>query len=293
MTTDPVNTYGRWHHLQVMTSDLDPVYPVLASLIADEGLSKDSAAWLVLAHVAFYDAGSAQAAWRLTDGDLANLGPRLDQVMTITRTGVERRGNRDPAQRRKHLVGLARIGGQPWAWLGQDGWDWPVLNHHLMSLPGNGRWAAYKAAEMCQKVLGAPTRATDAGHAYSSGPRKGLDLLVNGLPTGNTPDAVRYLDAITDWLAERIGEEDIAQVETSLCDFHSLARGNYYLGHDIDAHLAQVLRAEAPDRKPLMKARLAALPQDYLGECHGWNGPDRLRKAHFALTGEILTRGDA
>lgn len=63
-------------------------------------------------------------------------------------------------------------------------------------------------------------------------------------------------------------------METSLCDFHSLNKGGYYLGHDIDAMLGQLLDRRVPDPTPsqVWAARAASFHPSLLGESGGWTG---------------------
>jgi hypothetical protein len=272
--------YRRWHRLQVDTDDLDPVYPVMRLLATAWRLTPDEVAWLIALHVAYYHLGSALAAFSRTEGSPANVPGRPDALvgspLLSLPCGTERRGHRTRIVLARHLCAVAsthRVGG--WSWYAGNGWDWTDLNDRLTGVIGNGRWAAYKTAEMVQKVGGAPLVATDAGHRYSSGPRKGLDLLYDGLPTGQDPTTIRALDLITARLAtDDLGEPDVAKVETSLCDFHSLWKGRYYLGHDVDAMMDQLLDPRIPDRTPdaAWAARAVAFDSSLLGEAHGWWG---------------------
>jgi hypothetical protein len=293
-TTQLREDYRRWHRLQVATRDVDPVYPVLARLADDLGLDDDATAWLCLLHVTYYHLGSALAAFAATGKPTAPT-PELLRLPT----GTERRAHRVPGRLEAHwlaLLGAVEDAGGPAAWLcdlpaGVSMYGrWTVLNDRVAAVHGNGRWAAYKTAELAQKVVGAQVRVADAGHAHSSGPRQGLALLHPVLPVGNGPDAVAILDRLTDNLAVELAEPDIGQVETSLCDFHSLARGGYYLGHDIDAMQQQLAAVPSDLTGPATAARLGTLPAEYLGEIGGWTGPDRDRKRVYARTGVIVER---
>jgi hypothetical protein len=271
--------YAKWHHLQVATGDLDPAYPVLRHLARSWRLRADELAWLIGLHVAYYHLGSTLVAFSRTEGSPAGVGASpealVDSPLLSLPCATERRAHRTRLKLARHLVALAdsqRRGG--WVWYEGDGWDWASLNDRVAELHGNGRWAAYKTAELLQKVAGAPVVATDAGHAHSSGPRKGLGLLVSDLPDGNDPATVVILDAETATLARDLDEPDVAQVETSLCDFYSLTQGHYYLGHDIDAMQSQLLDPRVPDPTPhaAWVARLDVFSSELLGEERGWWG---------------------
>ncbi len=287
--------YNLWHHAQVLTDDIDPMYPVLREISNSWDLDAEDRAWLVFLHVVYYHPGSTLAAFQRvpTIGSLPTDYDGLDRLGLLSLpTGTERRGHRSKAALARHLTltpAILRQEGGMLGWAqrqraganGHHGWN--RIYDTLTLLPGNGRWAAYKTAEMLQKVAGLPIRAADAGHAYSSGPRKGLADL--GLDVeGNGSDAVRTLDAVTAALAAHLGEPDIAQVETSLCDWHSLVKGRYYLGHDIDSMLADFLSPALPKGAvPAIAwdARARVFLPHLLGEHNGWRGIRRARNVAF------------
>jgi hypothetical protein len=285
---DLLNDYVRWHHLQVHTRDIDPVYPVLRRLVGRLQLTWEQAAWLVLLHVAYYHLGSALAAFAA----VPKPGPPTDRLLRLP-TGTERRGHRVPDNLRTHWLSLlaafdAAGGISPW--LLARGTAWGDLNDQITTVAGNGRWAAYKTAELAQKVLDVPTTVADAGHANSTGPRQGLALL-HDIPDGNSPAVIARLDTLTRQLARRLGEDDIGQVETSLCDFHSLVGGGYYLGHDIDAMAEQLVKVPSDLTPVAFDARGASLPARYLAEQTGRPlAVDRDRKRVYQRTGRILQR---
>lgn len=282
-----LDDYSRWHRLQIATGDIDPAYPVLASIGAQ--MSADDAAWLVLRHVTYYHLGSALRS------HAESPGPRLPSTLLRLPTGTERRAHRDVRQFARHWDDLVRHvdrAGGPRAWLtpsatGTKGWA--MLTHRIMDVHGNGRWAAYKLCEIAEKVLGVPITAPDAGHAYSSGPRKGLALLTE-IPTGNSDADVALLDKITESLRRYLGERDVAQVETSLCDFHSAYKGRYYIGRDIDEQLHHLHQVPSDFTALALAARSRAFAPSYLGEVGGWDGVDRDRCKVYRDTGRIVTR---
>lgn len=287
--------YKEWHYLQCATDDIDPVYPVMWEMAQAWGLSRDERAWLCIAHVVYYHLGSTMTLFRRVEHlrDLPTTLSGLDDLGLLSLpTATERRGHRDQAQLGKHLLGLQAMEGQPLAWLGANGWDWPSLNDRITQLVGNGRWAAYKLAEMLQKVADVPTFATDAGHKHSSGPRKGLNDLFEDMPqtSDNSPAAIAILDAYTRGLAGYLGETDIARVETSLCDFHSLVKGGYYLGHDIDSMQEQLLSPRVDPGEEVWWGRDLVFPAELLGEQNSWTGVRRELKRVYKDTGVVDAR---
>lgn len=301
--SDRLNDYRAWHHLQVATGDIDPAYPVLRELGEWWKLTPEQRAWMSFCHVVYYHLGSGLTLFTAypepvmlpaTPEGLAKAG-----LLTLP-TATERRAHRDVRQLAKHLLALreafVREGVLPWV-LGDDdprpdrevGWE--ALNLRLMELHGNGRWAAYKLAEMLQKVAGLRTAATDAGHRHSSGPRKGLaDLYGDDIPSDNTVETIALLDAYTRGLQDWVGELDVAQVETSLCDFHSLTKGSYYLGHDIDAMQAQLNHPAVARFPEAWEARTASFAPELRGEVSGWDGVRKHLKPAYRHGGILDVR---
>lgn len=280
--------YQRFHGLALKTRDVDPVYPVLKDLADTGGLSEEDRIRLVMLHVAYYHMGSALAAF--------------EGRISVLPCATERRGHRDPKKLQRHLDDLKSIGDGPGgfsAWFsydlrGEPRECWNRVTERLLGVYGNGRWAAFKTAEMLWKVCGFPIQAPDMGHAYSSGPRQGLKLLVPNLPEGNSRETVRRLDELSEELCVSLRESGLAasveEVETTLCDFHALVEGRYYVGHDIDQMLRQLLDVQSGLTKWALASRREVLPEAYLGEVHGWSGPDRERKSVYKRTGKIVER---
>ena len=132
------------------------------------------------------------------------------------------------------------------------------------------------------------------GNANSSGPRKGLGLFFPGLPQGNSPTEIQYLDKLSEQVVEnlqgKVSQVSMETAETSLCDFYALNKGRYYVGIDIDEMQEQLLRVPS-DLTPLaFKARYETLPHEYLGELNGWEGIDKKRKGVYRDTREIALR---
>lgn len=285
--------YTRFHRELVTSRDLDPVYPVYRRLADDLGLTADQRIALVVLHVAYYHAGSALLAFSGANG-LRDVGTsRLDLPCA-----TERRGHRSPAALLAHLNDLTRRAGEILGWCrtaasqGGPASGWTYLTEQLTTLHGNGRWAAYKTAEMFQHILPLPIEAPDMGHAFSSGPRKGLALLYEAdLPTGNDAASVRHLDSLSREVVAHLGRgTTMAEAETSLCDFHSLAVGRYYAGHDIDQMQEQLMAVPSALTQSAYTARRAALPNAYLGELHGRSGIDRARRRVYFDTGKVTGR---
>lgn len=283
--------YVRFHREQMESWDIDPVYPVLKWIGRDA--DRESALWLTFLHVAYYHIGSALAVWH--EYPLPTV-PR-DDLLKLP-TGTERRAHRDPAKLKKHLTDLVARGSLEdflaLAVRKDPLRSWARMELLLQTIWGNGRWATYKTSEMLMKVNDVPLQATDMGHKNGSGSRHGLKLLFPEAPTGNSAREIALLDRLSQTLVDKLRAEGapatLETAETSLCDFHSMLKGRYYVGHDIDAMLSQLQAVRSPLTEVALQARKETLPHRYLGELNGWGRTDDDRKRHYKLTGEVLFR---
>lgn len=273
-------SYCEFHRAAVETHDVDPVYPVLKRVGELRDWDADTVVRGVFMHVAYYHLGSALYAM--------DCGARAGLPI-----GVERRGNRDPVRLRKHLEAVDEwLGRSPadhiHAYLEGDPWlDFDTLVEALKEVYGNGRWAAYKTAEMLEKVADYPIRASTMSITDSSGPAAGLAILAPGVAVTEAAaghvvgELIKALDTVV----------DPAEVETTLCDFHALFDGRYYVGHDIDVMLAQLAQVPAtPSVKAALAARRDVFARAYLGEVGGWSGPNAARRKLYRMTGQVVLR---
>lgn len=317
---DKLYDFAEFTRLEIETGDVDPVYPVLRSVAGR--LDEESMAWLSMLHVAYYDLGSAALAFEhIGSAERVAQAGRLDREHLKLPCATERRAHRDPEKLRAHLLDIgqhARSNGGVASWLrwlatgGKPPMEYGKFFLNLQQLTGNGRWASYKTSELLSYSMLPYSRAwgrlrpTDMGHAHSSGPRHGLALLYEGkLPEGNKPADVAVLDGLGNelvaWLLGEGVPATVATTETALCDFHSMAKGRYYVGHDIDQLCDQLTRA----REWLAARRVPAQPGSVLSHlcaavarsfpvAYIWTQPDRskrlFRKRLYARTGQIVTR---
>jgi hypothetical protein len=298
-----VDNLARFSRHQLLSRDVDPLYPVLRVLEKD--MDEEMALWHTLLYVAYYNVTSSHFAFNNYPKPGGAIPMDLD-VASLP-TGVERRGLRGGYNMQQHiysLLGIWLAHGESWkSWLTYDFTDdprenWKTLNITLQMPMYNGRWAAYKTAEILKTVHDFPVEPTDMGMAFSSGPRWGLSLLY-GEVQGNGPVAVARLDRQAEDLHRLLIEDynlgvTLAELETMLCDFHSLCEGKYYVGHDIDQMQEQIVRAYSTNDSQLpgelWQARQLALPHDYLGELNGWVGVDKARKGYYRTHHEVIVR---
>lgn len=288
---DDLQTFAKWH---VASGDIDPVYPVLRRLTDHLCNDEDEGVSLALLYVAYYDLPSALSTWM----EGWRPGMELTDAQLRRPTGTERRAHRTLPRFAEHIHFLGMVHRHYGSWadaLTTDLTDpsllWHWLQERLASWRGNGRWAAYKTGEILVNVFNFPAVPTDAGHRVSSGPRHGLtDVWPELAPlTGNDPATIGVLDRYTEELTWFLGLP-VEQVETVLCDWHSVLKGHYYVGHDIDLMLTQALRPNVhPEAMRMISAaREASFDSMWLGEASGWDGVRPKLKRLYIDTGELI-----
>lgn len=280
---DGLSSFARW---QLASGDIDPAYPVLRAAAHRLGFDRAALADLVFLYVAYYNLASAL---RIIEAVEASWPPWGTLTLWLRLgTGTERRAHRHRPRLLDHLAALDQLRE---AYGGLDRWvdahlspagpaaSWTALQAALRGITGNGRWAAYKTGEILAYV-GWPVAPTDAGHDFSSGPRAGLALVrPDAALTGHGPATVARLDAVTEEVRLAVELQlgaplPVEQLETVLCDWHALATGRYYVGHDIDQQLGQLAAAPLSDemRAVAMGARADSFEDRWRGEAAGWAG---------------------
>jgi len=268
------------HHIE--SRDVDPLYPVLRKVHDLMGLNVEERIQHCMLYLAYYNLVSAMKAW----------GEPMTLQLAKLPCGTERRGLRGGIALLYHWNKLTRTveeagGWHAWVthgWTDDPAKNWHIADWTLTEVHGNGRWASYKARELLQKVCLFNIVPQDMGHRGSTSPRKGLRLIIEGLPGGDSAGDIEVLDRASDWLLRRMPwAKDLGEAETSCCDFHSLVDGRYYVGHDID-HLLEIANkldkanpVEERIKWLLFTARAETLPEAYLGEFHNWSGVDKQR----------------
>lgn len=298
---EDVKTFAR---AMLESRDLDPLYDVLRELYVAMDLDEERALWFTTLYLAYYNLPSALTAfWYLPLDDAYELlhGAGEPQALTALPMATERRnlriGGKVVLNLQSYLGWVAVFGSQR-LFLRQRWGDNPERNFlafwdTAQSVWGNGRWAAFKWADLLKNVHGWNLAAPDMRMAFCSGPKEGLQLLY-GYPTEDVPT----LDRMGADLRERLAADglnlDWEELETVLCNFKSLYKGKYYVGHDIDELQERIDLSGRflglDERARLYRARQASLPAAYLGERHGWHGIDRARMGAYKATGAILTR---
>jgi Alpha-glutamyl/putrescinyl thymine pyrophosphorylase clade 2 len=231
----------------IRTGDLDPVY------IAIHGaqLKEPQVCRLLLAYWCFYHLGAA--AW-LSESQ----GPSYWHHM---RTAAENNSQGTPTlmglpsdrwprgAERRHFRGQKCV--QAVQWLSTH--DPEAIVHHLVGQghdrgvmhvvqgwPMFGPWIAFKAADMLERVWGAPIKFDrNIGLMYDE-PRRGLDMLATDpslITTDRSPEGL-YTNLLTYFSprpAPPSGDRGCGpqEVETILCKWKSMRGGHYWVGKDI------------------------------------------------------------
>lgn len=280
--------------LQLDCKDYDPFHAVLWGLRPNE---REERLWLCLNYMAFYSMGSAWVGQKRTD-PLEVPGEWADEL----HIGQQRRNLRASSVR-KHLSSLCEQAapyGSLYAWLTNNFTGSPQLNWHklcstLGAVWGNGRWGAYTTAELLCKVGGLPATPCTFGMAGATGPRQGAELLAGRELDASVAAQVgqemqRRLQSHVDVRLPWIDKIDHAVVESCLCDFYGLWRGNYYSGRDIDRmqYRINMNPQGLGDLSAVWDARSEWLPDTHLGELNGWDGYRKDFLDVYANDGRII-----
>lgn len=275
--------------------DIDPAYPILRWCMDAYGMDTEQRFWLLTLHLGYYHIGSALTAWEYTNGSMQNL-PR-DLLETLPRN-TERRGLRQRGMIEGYLRGYRETiylhgGSQEAYWTERISTEpekafddvWTRAN----AIPYNGRWAAFKMIDLMMHTVDTPIRMPDMRLSDCSGPKEGLAWLY-----GEDEDDLTALDERSHDLNDRLQRHGLHlpwdQIETTLCDFNSMRKGNYYVGHDIDSQLEDIRIASDTARCEILYGRKHTFPLAYLGEHHDWDGIDRERNKAYARSGQVATR---
>lgn len=255
---DPTN-FVKFVKLQLETGDYDAHIPMLRHLCTVHQLPLHERAWLAILYMAYYSEGSMWVAFN-------RKGVReREQLPPINLPITQQRRNLYGGRILKHFEswnGIERLG--PWL-LEAD--DWPQLMEKVGSIWGNGRWATFTSSELILEVTQARIDATTYEIVNSSGPRKGLmDLGLE--PSEPEADWLRF------WLLKQGVEVTHTQLESLLCDWHGMCKGNFYAGRNIDRQQGRLLDCEEFGRKrgivvdleAVWKARRFVYPKATLGE---------------------------
>lgn len=283
------NDFCKFATAQIVSGDLDPAYPVLKRLYDTEGLTEEVRLWRTLIYVTWYSLSSAEQVWKL------HPSPREVPPIALP-TGVERRAFRGNQLSTVHLNAVftaSRSHGSLAGWVnhsvaagGTAGWQ--NARSTFMGLPYGGPWSSYKWADLLKNVHGYPITAADigvGGGGETAGPVPGM-VRITGLDWKRVASDVELQQYVHDEAVQRgVPFNGLDMLETACCDFNSLCKGGYYVGHDVDVQQEAMAKC-SPE---LNTARRLTFEKRYLGELNGWNGVRKHLKGVYAKTGEVIT----
>lgn len=278
----------------IRSQDVDPLYPVLKHL--ERNMNTEDALWFTFLYMAHYNLGSAMRAFEVVPQPTVPLPQQFPRLEIAT----ERRNLRGNKLRPhiEHYVALCEHAGTQQAFLQQRWGDnkfqrYEAFWNTAQAVWQNGRWAAFKWAEILKKVHGWGLAAPDMRMEFCSGPKAGLMDLFDLDRDPGVSALNEYGEALRFYASSNgLDVGDWETLETVLCNFHSLRNGNYYIGHDIDELQEVIDRAPlgSVHREHLMNARKAVLPHEYLGELNGWHGVDKVANKVYRDHGSIFSR---
>ena len=244
----------------VSSQDIDPIYPCLKELYRELELPPEHSLWFSWLYVAYYDIASAFRAFH----DHPLVDTRFTDEETHYPHQTERRGLWGHFFV-EHLESLhEQRNGMLLSQFLDKSLTFEQLFAQIQTVKYNGRWAAFK---LCDILLNVHSYDIEfPGMELSSGTssiNKSLELLCPDMPKSSAEQYLKHLTGLR-W----------DQLETCLCDFHALADGRYYIGHDIDKMQSSLYwpGLSSFDRSLMFKVRKKVLPNEYLGELHNWYG---------------------
>lgn len=214
---------------QIITGDVDPVYPYLKHLIKTKGYNLK----FILDYMSSYNLGAVMYYY--------NTGKILTTASGSADTGVERRGfrgldtmakalsgNEDNAKYLESTLTLLKTY--------SDG------VYYISKIEGYGRWASFKLTEILDYCYDLNLDCDNLFTEQGSGHAEGLKMLTGASTATETLARNTYLE-----YKEVYPEYRYQNFETNLCDWKNLCRGKYYVGNDIDMLRQQLKHAGVYD----------------------------------------------
>ena len=290
-----LQSFCRFAKAHIESGDIDPTYPVLKAVQEASGFDIDQALWSTLLYVTWYNLGSA---WKVLKV-IPRMPTAIDAKLTTWRlpTGTERRGFRGndlPWQHLNAVIQHVRThGGSLSSWVmfvahqgGKAGWR--EVRQHFQAFPYGGNWSSYKWADLLKHVHGYAITADDigvGGGGATAGPVPGMVRVTGQDWKRCATDVVLQQELHDECVRRGVPFNGLDQLETALCDFNSLCKGSYYVGHDIDTQMEHIKELDAI----WWESRAKVFAPRYLGEVGGWFGVRKPLKTAFRDRGEIVT----
>jgi hypothetical protein len=282
----------------IKSGDIDPVYPVLKKVYDLRKMNAEERIWHTMLYLTWYHLGSADK--------MRDIDPEIfrNNYPPVLPTGVERRGFRGNVGARRAQEFIVNLLNKRETHGGWSTWVSTVISHgdtpeerwsklfeEIIQMKYCGTWAAYKCCDLFANVLNYPITAPDIGYGgggENAGPIPGMVQLTgeNWIDCANNVKGIQQKLYHTCLLAG-IPLNGMEQMETALCDFNSVTHGRYYVGHDIDKQMEDIMGLD----DVYWKARSLVFNPVYLGEYSGWSGVRPFLNTYYQRTGNIFTGG--
>lgn len=274
---------------QIRIGDIDPVYPILKTYYNMRGMAGERALWFTFLYVLWYNVGVAERLYNQYNYPATIRRDKLEGLPT----GIERRGfrgNTNAAVAVDYLV--SQIGNlAPWV-AGIVSWsdnevNWRMARVEFEKIPYCGPWASFKWADLLKNVHGYPLTSPDigvGGGGKNAGPVPGLSLILEESWERCAEDISLQREFYVSCRLWGVPFNGMEEMETALCDFNSLYKGRYYVGHDIDDLMPKMSGAS----RTMWEARQESFSPRYLGEQGGWEGVRAELKPVYRDTGVVL-----
>jgi hypothetical protein len=282
---DQFCTFAKKH---IESGDIDPTYPLLKEVYKARGYPAENALWYTFLYVTWYNLGSAETVF----AKYPSPPKSIDEPLVLP-TGTERRSFRGNDKAREHLAVLLEEAGkhggfEPWmSYLTKEGGEigWDFVRSEFQKLRFVGPWASYKLADLLAHVHDYAITASDlgiGGAGETAGPIPGLVRLTGYDWPRCAYDKKLQREILKEARDRGVPFSGLDQLETVCCDFNSLCKGAYYVGHDVDAQQEHLGREPHRD---FAAARRAVFDPIYLGEIGGWFGVRKHKKTEFYYGG--------
>ena len=239
---DPIE----WGRQLILTNDHDPLYAGLVSWnVRGSRLRR-----FMLAYWCCYSVG---ASWFISQQSGSRFWDLL-RVAAVNEDPAPTGGRWPRAHERRHWRGEKCVKSVDWL---REHFRHPeeaviALEHgrslgevgKLMNWPQFGPWIAFKAADMIERVLGAPVEFPAEVLTLYKDPKEGADTMMVLLGLESAQEVVdelmrSYGDTTAPGATPR--PCGIQEVETVLCKWKSAFKGHYHLGRDTQDHRNELL----------------------------------------------------
>mgnify|MGYP001449046594 CR=1 FL=1 len=282
--------FAAFGRAMIVNGDIDPQFWVLRALYTNQRFDLNMALWYSAVYLVFYHLGSATKAWQLYPQPMMIRKKDWDPKIAFFKQRRNLRANNDDARKQLNEL-MKRSDGDLAGWVmsaagvgGEEGWT--LAREQIGSLHQHGPWSSYKWCDMLKFVHRLPITAPDIGNkpGATAGPIAGLATLL-GVERKTVANDLQLPRDLLKCVVEEHGMPAIGldHLESVLCDYQSLRNGRYYVGHDIDRDLSQLLSSDVRDETwwLLWRARKRIFDRRLLGEVNGWDGPRNALKTAY------------